>query len=217
MTRTSQIGLSLTAFAALGLAAARPAAAQSSITAAGAVAYGTVFQPAYGNDGSILFDTTKSGQTAGNFVTQDTFTPPTGSATHPGATTIISQPSYISSTFGGFTVDHADGYGAADIVPGKEAGLVGYAPGDGSGNVFSFTVSTAQSFTFGVIGGFPNNILERPTDVTLTGPGSLSASDTDNRGSGRDSHYLLVQRRGRNRGRDLHTLGRSRLHLCGDV
>lgn len=177
MTLSSKFSLSLAALAAFGLTA-RPAAAQTALAAGGSVVYGSssgsLFQPAPGNDGSIEFDTTPVAQTAGHFQYETpTFTDTTG------ATTVISQPSYISG-FAGFNVDHASGYGYPAILLGRQAGFVGNGAGDGGGNIFSFTVGTAKSFTFGVLANYSTNATENPNTVTLTGTGStpVSVSDT---------------------------------------
>ena len=135
---------------------------------------GSFFQPAFGKDGFIEFDTTPVAQTSGHFQYETpTFTD------SPTATTVISQPSYISG-FTGFNVDHAVGYGYPAISPGKQAGFVGNGAGDGGGSIFSFTVGMAKSFTFGVLANYSTNAAENPNTVTLAGNGStpISVSDT---------------------------------------
>ncbi len=177
MTHTSKICLSLLALAALGLVA-RPAEA-ATLTAEVPVVYGSsasdIFPTIYGKDGSIEFDTTADTQPSGKFMTQDTFTPVSGknaAGDVVDAQTIKALPIYISSV-AGFSVDHAAGYGHPDIAPGREAGQVGHAPGDGGGSIFSFTVGAAKSFTFGVLANYSNNIQEDPKTVTLTDNGAV--------------------------------------------
>ncbi len=159
--------------AALSLAAATPVFA-GTLAAGGSTVYGSAassfFQPAYGADGFIEFDTTVAGQTAGHFV----FSGPLFTAA-PTATTITAQPAYLSG-FTGFNVDHATGYGYPNISTGKQAGQVGYGVGDGGGNIFSFTVGSAKSFTLGILSNYSTNLLESPTVLTVTGSGSAPVS-----------------------------------------
>ncbi|MGI4788267.1 MAG: hypothetical protein ACRYFS_05400 [Janthinobacterium lividum] len=191
MVSSKKLGFSLAALTVLGFAASQPATAQTLLTPDGTVVYGSAssdtFPAEYGSDGSIEFDTTPSGQTAGNFVFKaDTFTPATGD--NPGATTIISQPSYISS-FSGFSVSHAAGYGHPDISTGKESGLVGYTPGGGGGNLFSFTAGSAASFTFGVLSNYSDDPTENSSLITLTSSGSTPVSVSE---SGSSSAYATA-------------------------
>ena len=179
MTLSSKLALSLAALAAAGLMAPRPAAAQALLSAGGSVVYGSstgsIFKPASGNNGLIEFATTPAAQTAGHFVgASPTFTEVTF-ADGTSSKTLMTQPSYISS-FGGFNVEHAAGYGYPAIASGTQAGFVGFGAGDGGGNVFSFTVGTAKSFTFDVLANYSTNALENPGTLTLTGVGATPAS-----------------------------------------